>query len=446
MAYPTIPYNASTGSDTSPSDKSGSGTNGDISSTTLTLNTTVDFTAGSYPVADDGSDYLHYTGNAGDRHLFQVTAFNPSAAACTSLTLGVAASAARTASNWYVNGTRQTLENDTSRFDTVDMMNAWWFEFDAGTYNLTNTHSIYDLTQHPLNTRPTAWVAKSGAASRPIIMQTTANEAVDCQGNDSCYLFKGLKFTNNFTSYASDMGIETGGWKSLCVIDDCVFDGSTEYSTQAIYTAGQSTSTVVIIRNCYFTGFRDYAINCGSNTATYVSGCTFDGRSQNSFLQGVIYSNNTAAGLHVTHCLFFDGKGIGVRMINTNIGFNAFIMRNTIVGMLGDGIHYAIASASDGHVLHIMNNIITNNGAYGINFTTAGPEDRFKAAELIDFNAFYLNTSGHRNNLTAGANDVALTADPYNNYAGKVFSISDTAGGGAACKGAGFPGVFPDGT
>jgi hypothetical protein len=45
-----------------------------------------------------------------------------------------------------------------------------------------------------------------------------------------------------------------------------------------------------------------------------------------------------------------------------------------------------------------------------------------------------------------GANDVALTAKPFTNSAGGDFSLNSTAGGGAACKGVGWPGIFPGGT
>jgi hypothetical protein len=55
-----------------------------------------------------------------------------------------------------------------------------------------------------------------------------------------------------------------------------------------------------------------------------------------------------------------------------------------------------------------------------------------------NYNAYRNNTSGPRQYLTAGANDVTLTADPYTNEAGNDFSLNATAGGGAACTDTGF--------
>ena len=53
-------------------------------------------------------------------------------------------------------------------------------------------------------------------------------------------------------------------------------------------------------------------------------------------------------------------------------------------------------------------------------------------------NAYYNNTNGARNDYPTFATDVTLTADPFTNDAGGVFTLNTTAGGGAACKAAGF--------
>jgi len=53
-------------------------------------------------------------------------------------------------------------------------------------------------------------------------------------------------------------------------------------------------------------------------------------------------------------------------------------------------------------------------------------------------NAYGSNTNGARNGIPVGTNDVTLTANPFNNAGSGDFSLNGTAGGGAACKGAGF--------
>lgn len=78
------------------------GTSGDISGTTLTLNETKDFSAytGTCLVFIDTPTVAPHT----DRSWFTVASFNPSAAACTSITLAETASASRTGRIWKVGG------------------------------------------------------------------------------------------------------------------------------------------------------------------------------------------------------------------------------------------------------------------------------------------------------------------------------------------------------
>jgi hypothetical protein len=103
-------------------------------------------------------------------------------------------------------------------------------------------------------------------------------------------------------------------------------------------------------------------------------------------------------------------------------------------GNTGDGINISVAATSViGRLLLIQNANITANGGYGIN-AHAGQI----AYQLgIDFNNFgtgaTANTSGARNNLNAGANDLAV--DPqYTNAATGNFTPS-----GTNLKGKSFP-------
>jgi hypothetical protein len=60
---------------------------------------------------------------------------------------------------------------------------------------------------------------------------------------------------------------------------------------------------------------------------------------------------------------------------------------------------------------------------------------------LLYNNAFFNNTTAATRNVAAGIGTVTLSASPYTSI-GTDFSLNATAGGGAACKGAGFPGVL----
>ena len=92
---------------------------------------------------------------------------------------------------------------------------------------------------------------------------------------------------------------------------------------------------------------------------------------------------------------------------------------------------------------HVQNCIAYNNGAYGIAVAagSAALNDRI-ARGMWDYNFVGANVSSNYQNQSAGANDVALSADPFTDAANDDFSLNNTAGGGAACRAAAFPGAF----
>lgn len=89
----------------------------------------------------------------------------------------------------------------------------------------------------------------------------------------------------------------------------------------------------------------------------------------------------------------------------------------------------------------INNNIFDRNTTFGIDFGTGSGNGQMVGQWN---NAFYLNTTAARQanvDIPAAFNDITLSADPYTTV-GSDFSLNSTAGGGAAVKGAGFPGVL----
>lgn len=117
------------------------------------------------------------------------------------------------------------------------------------------------------------------------------------------------------------------------------------------------------------------------------------------------------------------------------------VERNTISGNTGDGIASAVTTANT-FGLALANNIIDSNGGWGVNLQNSTGV----ITAVNRNNAYRNNTSGARSNLSAGTGDVTLTADPFTNKAGGDYSLNSVAGGGAACRAAGFPGAFPGGT
>lgn len=85
--------------------------------------------------------------------------------------------------------------------------------------------------------------------------------------------------------------------------------------------------------------------------------------------------------------------------------------------------------------VYLEGNILGANTGYELNYS---PSDlsateggaRFAQGHVRN-NAYYSTGSGARNNLPGGTADLALSADPFTNAAGGVFSLNATAGGGA---------------
>lgn len=192
-----------------------------------------------------------------------------------------------------------------------------------------------------------------------------------------------------------------------------------------------------IFQNCYATA--------GSSAAT--GGFAFPSGALATFIDCVSYANschgfsfssNNCAGVFI-RCIAAKNKTGG-----TYNGFNldASLSNSTLDGCVAyDNSGSGVAFTGTYQSALILNSILVLNGGYGITF---GATQR-NAAPAWNYNAFYSNTSGARNNVSAGANDVTLTGDPFTNGASGDFSLNNTAGAGAACRAAGFPGAFPGG-
>jgi hypothetical protein len=127
---------------------------------------------------------------------------------------------------------------------------------------------------------------------------------------------------------------------------------------------------------------------------------------------------------------------------NSTFSIEAGIIGNTIANNIGDGIYINdnyIASTTP-----IRDNLIYGSGGYNINCNTSPSGDVFMRG-LCDENFVGGATSGNYNGFSGGANDVHLTANPFTNAGAKDYTLNNTAGGGAAVKGVGYPNTYGDG-
>jgi len=123
--------------------------------------------------------------------------------------------------------------------------------------------------------------------------------------------------------------------------------------------------------------------------------------------------------------------------ITTNSGW-MFMCQSCVSYNNGrDGFRFAPSSP-----IYIENTIAYGNAGVGFNDTTGTVP---AGGYTLNWNGFGANTGGNRTNVSAGANDVTLTADPFVNGAANNFALNTTAGGGAALRGVGFPGILANG-
>jgi len=137
---------------------------------------------------------------------------------------------------------------------------------------------------------------------------------------------------------------------------------------------------------------------------------------------GCIAGNNTGA----------SSDGFQVTL---NQGTNVLV-GNTSYANGRDGFRLT-SSGYEGVV--ILNNLSYGNSAFGFNYTNGALPTSFF---FMDRSAYGGNTSGNLNNITAGTNDVSLSGDPTVAGASNNFALNNTAGAGASCRAAGFPGTL----
>jgi hypothetical protein len=155
------------------------------------------------------------------------------------------------------------------------------------------------------------------------------------------------------------------------------------------------------------------------------------------------------AGYDLADNLIVNNSGASSDGVQAQTG--TVVINNTIHNNGRDGIRNS--GATYGGILWI-NNLLTNNAGFGL---TGSNGVAIPAGPDYDGNAYFGNGSGNRNLIdsTAGlygvtpytnVHDVILTASPYvgpTTGASANFNLNSTAGGGAACRGAGQPGPFP---
>lgn len=297
----------------------------------------------------------------------------------------------------------------------------------TGTLTFTATQLNFDLKSYALigytTTRGDNGQATITTATNSVFLFEAGNAGFQWQ-------FYNLKMTSTASTKAA--AIEDGNSIYYLLCQNCTFDGP-KFALETTVTTHHVVFFNSEIKNC-----SSHGLNL-EQVATKIIGCyihdnTGDGIKTNGTANGGISGELTVVNSIIKSN---GGNGVTTSDLDGNAAISLCIANSAIINNAGDGIHGGGASFSQ--MLGLQNTIIDSNGGWGIN---CGALTSLLVFAYGGGNAFRSNTSGDRNNFPALAGDITLTADPFTNRSGADFSLNSTAGGGAACKGAGFPGTL----
>lgn len=305
----------------------------------------------------------------------------------------------------------------------------------SGTYtvtavaiDLTGVTSVTGLTYQGYQT-----THGDNTGTKPLITTATnSTKLVKCRGaaNLASVTFRNITFSN--TAGTRDDGIyaSTEGEGGAMLVDLCVFDGllvgirgdfSTDYYWRVLYLNRSE------FKNCTSHGV-------SHDGSTVAHGCWSHGNAGDGFsLQDSGGDNSVAASMVLVDCVA-SGNNYGARQgggaQHSLIAINCVFYNNTL-----DGLNNNLLRS----YINCVNCIFDSNGAYGLSANNA------PGISITLYNAFRNNTTASHLNVPSDPSDITLSAGPFTS-AGSDFSLNNTAGGGAALKAVGYPGVTSFGT
>lgn len=310
-----------------------------------------------------------------------------------SLTSGEGLNTGATDTAWAIGGVRASIGGTNSRkliannASNGDAMPGWVIELQSGhAESISAALDVYragNTTSGPITLR-----GASGAATLPKITATSAINIIVPRG--ALQLYKDFELVAGAASMTS--GITDAG--TNCTIDGIKLSRTSTFT----FTTGISLSIDSKVLNCEIqrcaTGI---LLNSEAASAhhNYIHDCTSHG----------INSQALDLGPYLAYNIIYACGGDGIRSAYAGASARSLnIIGNTIDSCTSDGIEITGAVGAGWNNLRILNNILSNNGGYGLNFSGASVTDNALAAynTLVLGNNTYTNTSGAYKSATAG--------------------------------------------
>lgn len=269
--------------------------------------------------------------------------------------------------------------------------------------------------------------------TKPLL--TTATNSVNMITSVGSSATATAVFNNiNFSNTASTRGVGiyaptvTNG-RNITLIN-CKLSG---FSYGLFGNSNNNSASVLFLYNCEITS----SVNDGVNNSfsTWIYGCYIHGNGAN----GIYMSNLQPLGMLVVANSIIASNttnGLNTSLENAPCQIaiqNSVFYNNTDAGIVVDGANVG---------WFLVNNIFQSNGTYGIN-NTGNSVHFYNLGSFTRLNNFfYSNGTAATIALPTEASDITGSASAFVT-AGSNFALNTTAGGGAACSAAGFPGILP---
>jgi hypothetical protein len=419
MAFPTVAIN-STGSDTA---ASGAGPatavtgtaaahTGGAATTTITLTNSPNLTG----VATDGSAAIWLATSSGRRWSKITAADNAAKTVTVEDTFTIASGSAV---NYAIGGKR--LSQDGSTQLGLDVKPGWTIDVQSALTNTVNFRLAFTAVNN-------LWVTYTSTTTpRPVI--TTATNSVyglDVAGANNL-IVSHLNFRSTAGTPGNGLSIASAVIANEVHVTDCVFDGFAVGIQD--HDNGSNTSitglvlTACEVKNCTGIGVNSWA-------GAQMEDCYVHGNAG----KGLVVTSIGNKGISLFRCVFDSNAGnqgdlapaAQVGHLISQCVFSNGIANNNLLNL----------NVTNATAFTIKNSIFYNQPGTGVALTAGGGS---LAGIILKNNAFGANAAGNVSTATipsTGTGAVTLTASPF--VSSTDFALNSTAGGGAACKGAGF--------
>lgn len=432
MAVPTILVDSASGSDSAASGAgpstaltgSAASTNG--AGTVVTLDGSPDLTN----VATDGSHVIYLADStAGARNFSKITAKDNTA---KTVTVADAFGASLSGKSWAIGGKRASIASSSSlklisnNSGNGDWMPGWTIEMQSGhveTYTTTiSLRRAGDLTDGPMTIRGAA-----GAATRPVLTFTNNGNAFNIINNYKRLCGFDVKNTNatKTLSVVVNMSSNLGG----LLIEDIRAVDSTDKFWRGVALAN---ACYVTIKKCRFHNCASHGIYGSAGFNTIRSLILANWLKDNGGTD--IYLDSGSGGEHAAYivgnlCQNPTGSGIILALQNAALTGFFHAHHNTIYSVGDDGIKITGTPTSNGGLLSILNNQISDCTNSPLDFEGLTAAAIAAMGWSIHGNNFYNN----------GAAENPSGIDPDSSAVNPSYPGSDDFTPASALQGEGYP-------